>query len=113
MAASCTRELLLIGTESQGRFRSLSFLIEPALDQQLEFSDGSLSVISFPRYQQLCPFSGGQHQEPQDTFAIDPLAIFRDPIIRSVFVGHSDKHGCRARMQAKLILNRQQCPEYM
>jgi hypothetical protein len=43
-----------------GRFRTLSFLIEPAQDQQLEFSDGSLSVISYPRYHQLCPFSGGQ-----------------------------------------------------
>jgi hypothetical protein len=81
------------------------FLIEPALDQQLEFSDGSLSVISYPRYHQLCPFSGGQHQEPQNTFAVDPLAVLLDPDIRSVFVGHSDKHGCQARMQAKLILN--------
>jgi hypothetical protein len=50
MAASCTLELLLIGTTSREDFRTLSFLIEPALDQQLEVSDGSVSVISYPRH---------------------------------------------------------------
>src|ERR1039458_8095308 len=80
-----------------------SFFIKLAFDEDFDFGQGLLRIMTVGVNGDFAPGPGGQHHKAHNALPVDPLAVLFHEDVAAKAIGGFDKHGGRPGVDAQLI----------